>query len=114
LRDATLVGMALNRVGHKRWAILEGGFDKWAGEERPVDNKLPAITAATYQARAGADDFTVDHQAILGALDDKRTVIIDARLQSTSQARNPTRLAPGTYLVQSIGRILRISAMMAT
>jgi thiosulfate/3-mercaptopyruvate sulfurtransferase len=79
LRDATLVGMALNRVGHKRWAILEGGFDKWAGEKRPVDNRLPAITATTYQARSGADDFSVDHQDVLAALDEKQTVIIDSR-----------------------------------
>lgn len=78
-RDATLVGMALDRVGHDRWAILEGGFDKWAGEKRPVDNKLPAITATTYQARSGTDNFTVDYRAILAALDDKQTVIIDAR-----------------------------------
>jgi thiosulfate/3-mercaptopyruvate sulfurtransferase len=79
LRDATLVGMALNRVGHTRWALLDGGFDKWASEKRPVDNKLPAIQATTYQAGSGADDFTVDHQAILAALDDKQTVIIDVR-----------------------------------
>lgn len=79
LRDATLVGMALNRVGHKRWAILEGGFEKWAGEKRPIDNKLPAITATTYQARSGADDFTVDRQAVLASMHDKQTVIIDTR-----------------------------------
>jgi thiosulfate/3-mercaptopyruvate sulfurtransferase len=79
LRDATLVGMALNRVGHTRWGLLEGGFDKWVGEKRPVDNKLPAIKATTYQAGSGADDFTVDHQAILAALNDKQTVIIDVR-----------------------------------
>jgi thiosulfate/3-mercaptopyruvate sulfurtransferase len=79
LRDATLVGMALNRVGHKHWAILDGGFEKWAAEKRPVDNKLPAIAATTYQAGSGADDFTIGHQAILTAMDDRQTVIIDTR-----------------------------------
>ncbi|MBN2473619.1 MAG: YeeE/YedE family protein [Pirellulales bacterium] len=79
LRDATLVGMALDRVGQKQWGILEGGFDQWAAEKRPVDNTLPAVAATDYQARSGADDFTVDHQAVLATLGDKRTVIIDAR-----------------------------------
>ena len=29
LQDATLVGIALERVGHLRYAILDGGWEKW-------------------------------------------------------------------------------------
>jgi len=47
LRNATLVGMALDRLGHRRWAILNGGFSKWAAEKRPVDNGLSAMTTTT-------------------------------------------------------------------
>ena len=79
LRDATLVGMGLDRVGHRRWGILEGGFGKWVLEKRPVDNKLPTVAATTYPVRAGADDFTVDSQAVLAALGDKQTLILDTR-----------------------------------
>ena len=30
VHDATLVGMAMERVGHKNYAILIGGFGGWA------------------------------------------------------------------------------------
>src|SRR5512139_3011529 len=45
LQDATLVGMALERVGHLRYAILNGGWEQWAAEKRPMDTLLPTITA---------------------------------------------------------------------
>ena len=32
VRDATLVGMGLERLGHARWAILDGGFARWVDE----------------------------------------------------------------------------------
>lgn len=37
LQDATLMGMALERVGHMRYAILNGGWEQWAAEKRPMD-----------------------------------------------------------------------------
>ena len=48
LHDATLIAMALERVGHTRYAILNGGWDQWAAEKRPVDTRLPDITATDY------------------------------------------------------------------
>ena len=42
LRDATLVGMGLERLRHARWAILDGGFARWVDEQRPVTTALPA------------------------------------------------------------------------
>jgi len=79
LRDATLVAMALARVGHAGWTILDGAFDKWIAENRPVDNTLPAVSPSTYQAHRGTDDFTVDRQAVLVAMENRQTVIIDSR-----------------------------------
>ena len=41
VRDATLVGMGLERLGHAKWAILDGGFAKWVSEKLPVTTALP-------------------------------------------------------------------------
>lgn len=79
LRDATLVGMGLARLGHRSWAILDGGFSRWVNEQHPVSNELPKIAPSEYPVRAGSDSFTVDAQAVAKRLGDHRTVIIDTR-----------------------------------
>lgn len=79
VRDATLVGMGFERLGHASWAVLDGGFAKWVAENRPVDAALPALQPSDYQAPADADPFTVGYQAVLSRVGDKRTVIIDTR-----------------------------------
>ncbi len=78
VRDATLVGLGLERLGHASWAILQGGFAKWSAETRPLDAALPAIEPSEYPVPA-ADAFTLDYQAVLGRVGDQRTVIVDTR-----------------------------------
>jgi thiosulfate/3-mercaptopyruvate sulfurtransferase len=79
VRDATLVGMGFERVGHRDWAILEGGFAKWTAEERPVSTALPRVTASDYPTPEKPDGFTVDAQYVLGAIGDKGKAILDVR-----------------------------------
>jgi 3-mercaptopyruvate sulfurtransferase SseA len=59
-RDATLVGMGLQRLRHANWAILDGGFARWTSEKLPVATALPTVTASDYPVPAGPDGFTVD------------------------------------------------------
>jgi len=79
VRDATLIGMGLSRVGHSAWGVLDGGFGKWSAEQRPMDNRLPHVVASAYPAPSGPDGFTVDARAVQAALDDGRTKILDVR-----------------------------------
>jgi len=79
LQDATLVGMALERVGHMRYAILNGGWEQWAAEKRPVDARLPDITATDYPQEANADTFTVDYQTVLAHSQRRTAVLLDVR-----------------------------------
>ena len=37
--------------GHKRVQVLDGGFTKWRAENRPVEEKAPAIQPASYEAK---------------------------------------------------------------
>jgi thiosulfate/3-mercaptopyruvate sulfurtransferase len=77
--DATLAAMACERLGHRRYLILDGGFTAWEVEERPMDTLLPSIPETRYPAPAGPDGFTVDASGVLAALHDGRTVILDVR-----------------------------------
>jgi 3-mercaptopyruvate sulfurtransferase SseA len=79
LQDATLVGIALERVGHWRYAILNGGWEKWQGEHLPVDTKLPAFTAMDYPVPRQADAFTVDYLTVLEHSQRRSAVILDVR-----------------------------------
>jgi thiosulfate/3-mercaptopyruvate sulfurtransferase len=77
--DATLPGMAFERLGHLNYAVLNGGYAKWVLEGRPADAALPAVTASQYPARQEADGFTVDFRAVAASLSKAGSVIIDVR-----------------------------------
>lgn len=79
LYDTTLAGMALERLGHMDYAVLNGGYARWAQEGRPADAALPTVTASTYPVNPHADHFTVDFQTVAAKLGQPGTVIIDVR-----------------------------------
>ncbi len=79
MQDATLVGMACERLNHSRYAVLNGGFGKWVAENRPLDAALPVISESSYPSPGGQDAFTVDHLRVLQASRTKDAVILDVR-----------------------------------
>lgn len=79
IRDATLIAMALARLGHKRYGILAGGMDKWTSENLPVSTHLPPAGQTNYPMPATADSFTVDSRQTLAHMKRKNTVILDVR-----------------------------------
>jgi 3-mercaptopyruvate sulfurtransferase SseA len=79
LYDLTLVGMAFERLGHKSYAVMNGGYAKWEQEGRPVNAALPAVTETKYPVKMDADDFTVDFRTVAASLGKPGTVIIDVR-----------------------------------
>ena len=79
LRDAILVSMALQRVGHASFAVLHGSVTKWKAENRPFDTTFPKTEPVTYRPRPGADTFTVSADQVLAVLHDGKTKILDVR-----------------------------------
>lgn len=79
VHDATLVAMALERVGHQRYGVLDGGFGKWAAEGRLSDQALPVVMPTEYPEDASADHFTVDYKEVLRRMHDRSAVVIDVR-----------------------------------
>ncbi len=79
VRDATLVGMGLDRVGHRSWGILDGGWGKWTTEKRPVDAAIPSVQTASYPPPRGPDPFTVDARTVQSRLNDGKTLVLDNR-----------------------------------
>jgi len=79
IQDATLFGLACERLGHQRYAILRGGYSKWLSEKRPQDTRLPIVTATRYPVPEKSDDFTVGAKDVLAAIGKPGTVILDVR-----------------------------------
>ncbi|MFA6292168.1 MAG: rhodanese-like domain-containing protein [Victivallales bacterium] len=79
LYDTTLAGMAFERLGQMNYAVMNGGYAKWAQENRPSNAALPAVIESKYPAKKGSDDFTADFRAVSAASGKPGNVIIDVR-----------------------------------
>jgi thiosulfate/3-mercaptopyruvate sulfurtransferase len=79
LQDATLMGMACERLGHSRYGVLRGGYPKWQVEKRPLDIILPSVEPAQYPVPDPPDTFTVTAKEVLAAVGKPGTLILDVR-----------------------------------
>lgn len=50
---ATRFWWALTYYGHERAAILDGGWEKWQAEGRPISTEVPTPAPATFTPKAG-------------------------------------------------------------
>jgi thiosulfate/3-mercaptopyruvate sulfurtransferase len=75
LRSAARGWFTLRHFGAANVAVLDGGFQKWLAEGRPVESGEPEPRNARFDAKAG-DDQVVTKDAILAGID---SALIDAR-----------------------------------
>jgi thiosulfate/3-mercaptopyruvate sulfurtransferase len=75
---ATRLWWVFTYAGHERVSVLDGGFDRWTAERRPVTTDIPTFAPTTYTPRIQADRrVTVDQ--MLDASRGATAFIIDAR-----------------------------------
>jgi thiosulfate/3-mercaptopyruvate sulfurtransferase len=67
----------LRWLGHDAAAVLEGGFDKWSREGRPVTADVPQVRPVPFAIRRVEPVATAD--AVLASLPEHSLVLIDAR-----------------------------------
>ena len=67
----------LRWLGHEAVVLLDGGFDKWTREGRPVTADIPARESRTFVARTVTPTLSVDN--IVQALPASDCVLVDAR-----------------------------------
>ena len=89
---ATRLWWALRYYGHDRAAVLDGGWNKWAAEARPVSREVPRPMRARFTPRA-CPELRVEAEEVLARLEDKRTLVVDARdpLQYRNEVRRGAR-----------------------
>ena len=71
--------------------VLDGGFDKWKAEERPVETGAPTKYPAANFKAAPRDGFFVDKSAVLARIDDPSTKIVNALGPQFHRGLEPSR-----------------------
>jgi thiosulfate/3-mercaptopyruvate sulfurtransferase len=73
-------------------AVLDGGFDKWQAEGRPVERGPAAGYAkTTFKAAVDPRGFFVDKEAVLAAMNDQGTVVVNALGPQFHRGQEPGR-----------------------
>lgn len=75
---ATRLWWALRYYGHDLAAVLDGGFNKWTAENRPLTKEVPTPARATFTPRV-RPELRVEPEDILSAIDRGSARIVDAR-----------------------------------
>ena len=88
---ATRFWWMLRALGFDRAAVLDGGFDKWKAEGRPTESGPgKGYAPATFTANPRPGLF-VAKEAVLGALEDRGTVIVNALGPQFHKGLEPSR-----------------------
>lgn len=91
---ATRVWWLLRSIGFDTAAVLDGGWEKWEREGRAVSTEEPAFPPATLTPRP-RDGLFVDRQAVLEAMDEPGTCLINALEADLHRGDNPRYGRPG-------------------
>jgi thiosulfate/3-mercaptopyruvate sulfurtransferase len=92
---ATRVWWMLRAFGFDNAAVLDGGWEKWRAEGRPVSTAACAYTPAEFIARP-RPGMVVGKERVLAALGDPATVIVNALPPELHAGKAPSRFGrPG-------------------
>ena len=86
---ATRVWWMLHAMGFEA-AVLDGGFEKWVAESRPISTEPCAYPSATFTPRPRAGLF-VDNSTVLQAIDDPGACLINTLSQPDFRGDGPSR-----------------------
>jgi thiosulfate/3-mercaptopyruvate sulfurtransferase len=76
--NATLLAWTLDFLGHKKVAVLNGGWEKWAYERFPVTQTYPSPLPNKFFGKV-IRETAAEKKWILDRLTSKNVVIVDAR-----------------------------------
>ena len=104
---ATRMWWMLRAFGFERAAVLDGGWEKWKAEGRPVSAEPAQYPPAHFTARLAPGRF-VDRDHVLSRLDDEGTVMVNALAPAFHLGEGPSRYGrpgriPGSVNVPASG-----------
>ena len=91
----------LNHYGHNQVALLDGGWVKWAAENRAATTDTPAVAQATFQITAGTVKVATADE-VKSAIDKAGTKLVDARTQGEIDGKDLRGIKRAGYIESSV------------
>jgi thiosulfate/3-mercaptopyruvate sulfurtransferase len=91
----------LNHYGHNQVALLDGGWVKWAAENRAATPDTPAVAPATFQIKAGTVKVATADE-VKGAINKAGTKLVDARTQGEIDGKDLRGIKRAGYIESSV------------
>jgi thiosulfate/3-mercaptopyruvate sulfurtransferase len=98
----------LRWVGHTAVAVLDGGWQAWSDEGRPVSAEYPSLQPTTYTARA-RPELAVQADYVAAHLNDPRMTLIDARSPDRFRGENETLDPVAGHIPGALNRFFRMN-----
>jgi thiosulfate/3-mercaptopyruvate sulfurtransferase len=98
---ATRVWWMLHAMGFDGAAVLDGGFEKWVAEGRPVSSEPCSYPPATFTPRPRPGLF-VDKSAVLQAIDDPDVCLINTLSEPDFRGEEPSRYGRPGHIPRSV------------
>ena len=76
--NATLLAWTLDYLGHKKVAVLNGGYEKWISERLPVTREFPSLLPNKFFGKV-IQEINAEKKWIQDRLSAKNVVVVDAR-----------------------------------
>ena len=91
----------LNYYGHGNVALMDGGWVKWAAEQRPASTVAATPPAATFTARP-QPQWLATATDVVGAIDKPGVTIVDARTVAEIEGKDLRNIKRGGFVPSSI------------
>ncbi len=75
---ATYVAFVLESLGHHSIGILDGGFEKWQSENRPITQQLPRVATARFKPHLNRS-LQLDAEQLRQGIQQQSLQVLDAR-----------------------------------
>jgi thiosulfate/3-mercaptopyruvate sulfurtransferase len=98
---ATRVWWMLRAMGFDRAAVLDGGFEKWVAEDRPVSSEPCAYPPTTFTPRP-RHEVVVDKSAVRNAIADPRVCLVNTLSEPDFRGEEPSRYGRPGHIPGSV------------
>ena len=98
---ATRLWWILNYYGHSNVAVLDGGWLKWAAEQRATSAAAPSFAAATFKVKPGTVKVATADQ-VKAAINNPSMKLIDARTQGEIDGTDLRNIKRGGFIESSV------------
>jgi thiosulfate/3-mercaptopyruvate sulfurtransferase len=91
----------LNYYGHSNVALLDGGWVKWAADQRPMSAQTPTPAPAVFHVKPGTVKVATADQ-VKSAINNPAMKLIDARTQGEIDGKDLRNIKRGGFIESSI------------